>query len=99
MVKARASNIIVSPYEHWEELSDARFFGALQDFKKFCAESLVTDKNGVPRQFILNEAQEIFAYSVLEAIDPILKKLPTPSIRILVHKSRQMGITTVCLKL
>lgn len=99
MVKARASNVIVSPYEHWEDLSDARFFGALQDFKKFCAESLVTDKNGVPRPFILNEAQELFAYSVLEAIEPILKKLPTPSIRILVHKSRQMGITTVCLKL
>lgn len=69
MVKARASNVIVSPYEHWEDLSDARFFGALQDFKKFCAESLVTDKNGVPRPFILNEAQELFAYSVLEAIE------------------------------
>ena len=99
MVQARASNLITSPYEHWEDLSDARFFGAIQDFKMFCAESLVNDKNGVPRPFILNEAQELFAAKVLDAIDPIMRKVPTPSIRILVHKSRQMGITTVCLKL
>lgn len=99
MAKARASNRVVSPYEHWEDLPDARFYAALEDFRIFCRESLVTDKNGVPRPFILNEAQELFALKVLEAIEPILKKLPTPSIRILVHKSRQMGITTVCLKL
>ena len=99
MVQARASNLITSPYEHWEDLSDARFFGAIQDFKMFCAESLVNDKNGVPRPFILNEAQELFAAKVLDAINPIMRKVPTPSIRILVHKSRQMGITTVCLKL
>ncbi len=99
MVQARASNLITSPYEHWEDLSDARFFGAIQDFKMFCAESLVNDKNGVPRPFILNKAQELFASKLLDAIDPIIRKVPTPSIRILVHKSRQMGITTVCLKL
>lgn len=99
MAKPRPANRISSPYEHWEDLSDARFFGALQDFKLFCAESLVTDKNGVPRPFILNEAQELFALKVLEAIEPIMQKIPTPSIRVLVHKSRQMGITTVCLKL
>lgn len=99
MAKARISNKITSPYEHWEDLSDARFFGALQDFKMFCAESLVTDKNGVPRPFVLNEAQELFAATFLKAIDPIMRKVPTPSVRVLVHKSRQMGITTVCLKL
>lgn len=99
MAKPRPANRISSPYEHWEDLSDARFFGALQDFKLFCAESLVTDKNGVPRPFILNEAQELFALRVLKAIEPIMQKIPTPSIRVLVHKSRQMGITTVCLKL
>lgn len=99
MAKARASNKIVSPYEHWQDMSDARFFAAMEDFKIFCAESLVNDKNGVPKPFILNEAQELFAEKVLKAIEPIMLKLPTPSIRILVHKSRQMGITTVCLKL
>lgn len=99
MAKARASNRITSPYEHWEDLSDARFFAAMEDFRTFCAESLVNDKNGIPRPFILNEAQELFASTVLKAMQPIIDKLPTPSIRVLVHKSRQMGITTVCLKL
>ena len=99
MVKARASNRIVSPYEHWEDLTDARFFAAMEDFERFCEESLVNDKQGTPVPFKLNEAQKLFAEIVLKAIDPIIHKIPTPSIRILVHKSRQMGITTACLKL
>ena len=99
MVKARASNRIVSPYEHWEDLTDARFFAAMEDFERFCEESLVNDKQGTPVPFKLNEAQKLFAEIVLKAIDPIIHKVPTPSIRILVHKSRQMGITTACLKL
>ena len=43
MVKARASNRIVSPYEHWEDLTDARFFAAMEDFERFCEESLVNE--------------------------------------------------------
>ena len=99
MAQARASNKIVSPYEHWTSLTDARFFAAMSDFEKFCAESLINDKNGVPVPFILNEAQKLVAKEILKAIIPILEKKPCPSIRILCHKSRQMGITTLMLKL
>ena len=99
MAQARASNKIVSPYEHWAPLTDARFFAAMSHFEKFCAESLINDKNGVPVPFILNEAQKLVAKEILKAITPILEKKPCPSIRILCHKSRQMGITTLMLKL
>mgnify|MGYP001421988926 CR=1 FL=1 len=99
MAQARASNKIVSPYEHWTPLTDARFFAAMKDFERFCAESLINDKNGVPVPFILNEAQKLVAKEILNAITPILEKRPCPSIRILCHKSRQMGITTLMLKL
>lgn len=92
-------NTVVSPYEHWEPLSDSKFYGAMGDFTQFCRESLVLDKNGRPVPMILNEAQELFAKTVLDAIEPIMKKQPCPSINILCHKSRQMGITTVTLKL
>jgi hypothetical protein len=99
MAKARASNQIKSPYTHWEHLPDARFFLSMEDFEKFCEESIIIDKNGHPRIFKLNEAQKIFADTVLSAIRPMLQKKPMGRVRVLCHKSRQMGITTVCLKL
>lgn len=99
MQKKRKANLVQSPYEHWEPLSDDRFFGAMKDFSAFCAESLLPDKNGKIVPMILNEAQIAFAETVLEAMEPILQKKPAGSIKVLVHKSRQMGITTATLKL
>lgn len=99
MVKARASNRVTSPYTHWEPLTDDEFFKAMEDFKTYCATSLVNDKNGKPVNMILNEAQELFAGEVIKAVAPMLKAKPMGSVRILCHKSRQLGITTVSLKL
>lgn len=99
MQKKRKANLVQSPYEHWEPLSDERFFGAMKDFSAFCAESLLPDKNGKIVPMILNEAQIAFAETVLDAMEPILQKKPAGSIKVLVHKSRQMGITTATLKL
>ena len=99
MQKKRKANLVQSPYEHWEPLSDDRFFGAMKGFSAFCAESLLPDKNGKIVPMILNEAQIAFAETVLEAMEPILQKKPAGSIKVLVHKSRQMGITTATLKL
>lgn len=99
MVKARASNKIFSPYDHWEPLSDAEFYKAMEDFVAFCENSIVIDKNGRPVKFKLNEAQKIFAETTLKAIYPMLHKKPMGRVRVMCHKSRQMGITTVCLKL
>lgn len=99
MAKAKSANRIYPVYEHWEPLTDEEFELAMTDFREFCKNSIVLDENGIPVTFIMNEAQELFAEEVLHAIIPIMKKVPTPSIKILTHKSRQMGITTICLKL
>lgn len=92
-------NVVTSPYEHWKPLSDSQFYGAMGDFVQFCKESIILDKNGRPVPMHLNEAQVLFSSEVLKAIEPIMKKIPTKSVNVLCHKSRQMGITTVTLKL
>ena len=99
MVKARSANRIEPVYEHWQPLSDEEFALSMSDFKEFCKNSIILDKNGTPIVFTLNKAQEKVADAVLKALDPIMKKVPCPSIKVLIHKSRQMGITTLFLKL
>lgn len=99
MKQSKAANLIRPVYEHWKPLSDEQFELAMTDFREFCAQSIVLDQDGRPVKFVMNEAQERFATEVLEAIVPIMAKEPCPSIKILAHKSRQMGITTICLKL
>lgn len=99
MVKARAANRIESVYNHWEKLSQEEFDASLQDFEEFCRHSIILDKNGSPVTFTLNNAQRVVAKEILKALNPIMKKVPCPSIKVLIHKSRQMGITTLFLKL
>ena len=93
----RVTNKIESVYEHWEPLSDEEFDKAMTDFKEFCRQSIVLDANGNPVTFILNKPQELVAETILRTLDPMMKKQPCPSIKILIHKSRQMGITTILL--
>ena len=95
----RVSNKIEAVYEHWEPLDDEEFGRAMTDFKEFCRNSLVLDANGTPVTFIMNKPQELVAETILRTLDPMMKKQPCPSIKILIHKSRQMGITTILLKL
>lgn len=99
MPKPKSANQILPVYEHWEPLSDEEFEKAMNDFHEFCGQSIILDEDGRPVKMVLNEAQEIFSAKVLEAVLPIIKKQPCPSIKVLCHKSRQMGITTVCIKL
>lgn len=99
MVKARAANRIDPVYSHWEALTESEFDAALTDFEEFCKHSIILDKNGSPVTFKLNNAQRVVAREILKALDPIMKKVPCPSIKVLIHKSRQMGITTLFLKL
>lgn len=99
MVKARAANRIEPVYNHWEKLSQEEFDASLQDFEEFCRHSIILDKNGSPVTFTLNNAQRVVAKEILKALNPIMKKVPCPSIKVLIHKSRQMGITTLFLKL
>ena len=99
MVKARAANRIEPVYSHWKPLSEEEFDLSLTDFEEFCKQSIILDKNGSPVTFKLNNAQRVVAQEILKALDPIMKKLPCPSIKVLIHKSRQMGITTLFLKL
>lgn len=99
MSKARAANRIEPIYEHWEPLSDEEFALSMTDFREFCKNSILLDENGNPVTFVLNKAQEIVAEKVLVALEPIMRKQPCPSIKVLIHKSRQMGITTIFLKL
>lgn len=99
MVKARAANRIDPVYSHWEPLTDEEFEASMTDFEEFCRHSIILDKNGSPVTFRLNNAQRIVAQEILKALDPIMRKVPCPSIKVLIHKSRQMGITTLFLKL
>ncbi len=99
MVKARAANRIEPVYNHWDKLSQEEFDKSMMDFEEFCRHSIILDKNGSPVTFELNNAQKIVAKEILKALDPIMKKVPCPSIKVLIHKSRQMGITTLFLKL
>lgn len=94
-----SANQIQPVYNHWEGLTDEEFMLSMTDFEEYCRNSIIYDKNGHPVSFELNEAQKLTADTILKAIEPILTKKPTPSIRVCIHKSRQMGITTLCLKL
>lgn len=94
-----SANQIQPVYSHWEGLTDEQFMLSMTDFEEYCRNSIIYDKNGHPVTFELNEAQRLTADTILKAIEPILTKKPTPSIRVCIHKSRQMGITTLCLKL
>lgn len=99
MVKARAANAIEPVYNHWKPLDEKEFAASMTDFEEFCRHSIILDKNGSPVTFELNNAQRVVAKAILKALDPIMKKVPCPSIKVLIHKSRQMGITTLFLKL
>lgn len=104
MATAGPRNRLSSVYSHWEPLSDEEFTLSFSDFEVYCKNSLILDKNGVPVPFLLNEGQKLVAKTVLDAISPIINKSPDIALNpvkilILIHKARQLGITTLFLKL
>ena len=92
MNQAQKKKVIKPLYTHWKQLPNDVLRAVLLDFKRWCAEGkLIINKHGHAVPFILNEAQEKVAELVLsKAFAPI----PEP-ISLVIHKSRQMGISVV----
>ena len=92
MNSAQKKKVIKPLYTHWKQLSNEELRNVLLDFKRWCAEGkLIIDKKGHAVPFVLNEAQEEVAKLILsKAFAPI----PEP-ISLVIHKSRQMGISVV----
>lgn len=83
-------------YEHWEPLTQEAFNNLILDFRQFCSDgSIILDKNGNAVPMKLNEAQLAVADFL---IPEIFAEMPAP-INLFIHKSRQMGITTVLNKI
>lgn len=92
MNSTQKKKVIKPLYTHWKQMSNEQLRNTLLDFKAWCAEGkLIIDKKGHAVPFVLNEAQEKVAEMTLsKAFAPI----PEP-ISLVIHKSRQMGISVV----
>lgn len=78
-------------YNHWEKLADSELRRCLLDFKEYCKQKIIINKQGHAVPFELNEAQE----AVAELILPLtFAKIPEP-VTLVIHKSRQMGISVL----
>jgi len=90
--KAQKKKVIKPLYTHWKKMPPETLRAVLLDFKRWCAEGkLIINKQGHAVPFVLNEAQEKVAELILsKAFAPI----PEPVI-LVIHKSRQMGISVV----
>ncbi len=92
MAKGSKSKLITPLYNHWKELSNSELTALLLDFTKYCAEGkMIIDKQGHAVPFILNEAQREVAKLILPFI---FAKVPEP-VTLVIHKSRQMGISVL----
>lgn len=92
MAKGSKSKLITPLYNHWKELSNSELTALLLDFTKYCAEGkMIIDKQGHAVPFVLNEAQREVAKLILPFI---FAKVPEP-VTLVIHKSRQMGISVL----
>ena len=92
MNNLQKKKVIKPLYTHWKQLSNEELRNILLDFKEWCAKGkLIINKQGHAVPFILNEAQEEVAKLILsKAFAPI----PEP-VTLVIHKSRQMGISVL----
>lgn len=79
-------------YSHWERIEDKALRRILLDFSVWCREGkIIIDKNGHAVPFILNEAQLETAKLILPFM---FAPVPEP-VTLVIHKSRQMGISVL----
>ncbi len=92
MNNLQKKKVIKPLYTHWKQFSNEELRSILLDFKEWCAKGkLIINKQGHAVPFILNEAQEEVAKLILsKAFAPI----PEP-VTLVIHKSRQMGISVL----
>ena len=92
MNSVQKKKVIKPLYSHWKQFSNDALRNALLDFEEWCsAGSLIINKQGHAVPFVLNEAQRKVASLILsKAFAPI----PEP-ISLVIHKSRQMGISVL----
>ena len=92
MNQVQKKKVIKPLYTHWKQFQNEELRAVLLDFKEWCAKGkLIINKKGHAVPFILNEAQEKVAALILsKAFAPI----PEP-ISLVIHKSRQMGISVL----
>lgn len=92
MNNLQKKKVIKPLYTHWKQFSNEELRNVLLDFKEWCAKGkLIINKQGHAVPFILNEAQEEVAKLILsKAFAPI----PEP-VTLVIHKSRQMGISVL----
>lgn len=92
MNQAQKKKVIKPLYTHWKQFPPEKLREVLLDFSRWCKEGkLIINKEGHAVPFVLNEAQTKVAELILsKAFAPI----PEP-ISLVIHKSRQMGISVV----
>lgn len=95
MNSQQKKKVIKPLYSHWKKLPPEALRDTLLDFEKFCANSLVINKKGHAVPFILNEAQKAVASLILSKV---FAPIPEP-VSLVIHKSRQMGISVLLAKL
>lgn len=92
MATGSKSKLITPLYNHWEKLDKGDLTTLLLDFSQYCAKGkMIIDKQGHAVPFILNEAQKEVARLILPYI---FAKVPEP-VTLVIHKSRQMGISVL----
>lgn len=92
---AGAAHYIESLYpSNWKELSKREWADVMLDFSKFVSHHIIINKQGEAVQMKMNEAQEKVAELILRYVFPPKGENPRP-IKLVIHKSRQMGISTI----
>lgn len=92
MNSTQKKKVIKPLYTHWNKLSNDKLREILLDFKQWCEQGkLIINKKGHAVPFLLNEAQEEVAKLILSKV---FAPIPEP-IALVIHKSRQMGISVV----
>lgn len=88
----RGNKAVVPLYSHWKKMEANEMASILLDFKRWCAEAkIIINKDGHAVPFLLNEAQEAVAKLIIPFV---FAPVPEP-VTLVIHKSRQMGISVL----